>query len=428
LDEPAQLEAGCPVSVTACSQLCDETPGCLSFMFDSSDCNRLGERQCPDGNVSRCVLGGKLLGTPSTELGDMDTYAVTNMSLPADESALAPFRAALRMHLVLGGSAGLQANCPQGADCCTATVADCAQSCSELATCVAFAWDAADSSKLCWDSIGKGSCSSYDFCLFGDRPGRDNETREVWDLYTLSTCAPEPPLPLNPPYYHAPPPRPPRPPPLPPQPQPPPRPPRPSPLPPQPRPPPLPPNPPPRPTPPPQPPFAPPPPEPLPPVEPPQPPSINRRESVLVVIVAVGASLLVLALLGCGIRLLLLRRRRSGAENSSEQLAEGLLAGSTLLLSAYTYDVFLSYRRSDFTVCDLVSALLEAEQLRVFKDRDGHLAGRPFDQALARAIMESATFAPVITLSGTQLLTRVTESSVDCAPTSSMRRACVRAC
>jgi hypothetical protein len=147
-----------------------------------------------------------------------------------------------------------------------------------------------------------------------------------------------------------------------------------------------------------------------------------------VVIVAVGASLLVLALLGCGIRLLLLRRRRSGAENSSEQLAEGLLAGSTLLLSAYTYDVFLSYRRSDFTVCDLVSALLEAEQLRVFKDRDGHLAGRPFDQALARAIMESATFAPVITLSGTQLLTRVTESSVDCAPTSSMRRACVRAC
>jgi hypothetical protein len=71
-----------------------------------------------------------------------------------------------------------------------------------------------------------------------------------------------------------------------------------------------------------------------------------------------------------------------------------------------------------------VSALLAAEQLRVFKDRDGHLAGRPFDQALARAIMESATFTPVITLAGTQLLATVTESSVDCAPALSVLSTC----
>ena len=110
------------------------------------------------------------------------------------------------------------------------------------------------------------------------------------------------------------------------------------------------------------------------------------------------------------------RRRRGGAfnpGNGSEYLAEALLAvddgGGP---PRHTFDVFLSYRRADFAICDLTAALLELEGVRVFKDRAGHMAGRPFDQAIARAIMESTTFTPVITLAGTQSLLEVSESSV----------------
>jgi len=109
-----------------------------------------------------------------------------------------------------------------------------------------------------------------------------------------------------------------------------------------------------------------------------------------------------------------MRRRRQGADpgNGSEWLAEALLAEASLP-TRHSFHVFMSYRRIDFAVCDLVAALLELEGVRVFKDRAGHMAGRPFDEGIARAIMDSATFAPVVTLAGTEALLGVSESSVD---------------
>jgi hypothetical protein len=75
--------------------------------------------------------------------------------------------------------------------------------------------------------------------------------------------------------------------------------------------------------------------------------------------------------------------------------------------------VFLSYRRTDFVICDLVAALLEKEGVRVFSDRLGHMTGKPFDQQLAKAVAESATFCSIVTLPGTAALLRVTAHKVD---------------
>jgi len=105
-------------------------------------------------------------------------------------------------------------------------------------------------------------------------------------------------------------------------------------------------------------------------------------------------------------------RRRRGWEQSSD-LAEALMGAEALLPPRYNWDVFLSYRRDDFLMCDLVAALLEVSQVRVFKDRAGHLAGRPFDQALATSIWGCHTFSPIITLASTRKLTVLTEASTD---------------
>jgi len=380
LAEPVQLPGGCPVSLTSCKQLCEETPGCLSFVFNDAGC--INAETCQDGNVSRCSPAGRLLGTEELELNDIDTYAVTNMSIPADPAVLAIFSSPLHMHFLVTLQQKLSPNCPQSPDCCVQSPADCAQACLELSDCVAFAWAEIDLDNTCYvETPGLGVCLVFPNCVYGDRPARANDTHNVYDIFTFSTCTFQPPF------------KPPLPPPLPPKPPPLPPPPRPKP-------------------PPPKPPAPPTPPRPSTPA--PQPDAALPPPAPFVIICSVGVSLFVLTLLWCGRRAL---RWHKKIEVGSENLADALLAETAVLHSAFTYDVFLSYRRSDFTVCDLVSALLEAEQLRVFKDRDGHLAGRPFDQALARAIMESATFAPVITLAGTQLMaTTVTESSVDCAP------------
>jgi hypothetical protein len=101
------------------------------------------------------------------------------------------------------------------------------------------------------------------------------------------------------------------------------------------------------------------------------------------------------------------RRRRRRAHAASEELAAALLAPED------TFDVFLSYRRTDFAICDLVVALLEKEGVRVFNDRLGHMTGQPFDQELAKSIAVSATFCSIITLPGTAQLLRVTAHEVD---------------
>ena len=68
------------------------------------------------------------------------------------------------------------------------------------------------------------------------------------------------------------------------------------------------------------------------------------------------------------------------------------------------FHVFLSYRRSDSRLIDSIYDKLRLSGLRVFKDVDGSLAGKPFDSELIRIIYAAPVFAPVITLAGIQRL------------------------
>ena len=90
------------------------------------------------------------------------------------------------------------------------------------------------------------------------------------------------------------------------------------------------------------------------------------------------------------------------------------LAALALLLSRYTltprrpgrwraaarrrHDVFLSYRRADLSITDAVHDKLVLTGLRVFHDRSGAMAGRPFEHALFCAIRDAPVFAPIVTL------------------------------
>jgi TIR domain len=60
--------------------------------------------------------------------------------------------------------------------------------------------------------------------------------------------------------------------------------------------------------------------------------------------------------------------------------------------------VFVSYRRSDFAVADAVVDQLSLSGLRVFYDRGGEMAGRPFEEELHRAIRESRVTCVLVTL------------------------------
>jgi len=73
-------------------------------------------------------------------------------------------------------------------------------------------------------------------------------------------------------------------------------------------------------------------------------------------------------------------------------------------VTAFVFDVFLSYRRLDSRLVDAVQDKLLLNRLRVFKDVNGHMAGRPFDVELFRVIRDAAVFAPVITLEGMRRL------------------------
>jgi hypothetical protein len=66
------------------------------------------------------------------------------------------------------------------------------------------------------------------------------------------------------------------------------------------------------------------------------------------------------------------------------------------------HDVFLSYRRTELQMADAVHDKLALAGLRVFYDRSGAMAGRPFEQELFRAIRDAPVFAPLITLADVQ--------------------------
>ena len=67
--------------------------------------------------------------------------------------------------------------------------------------------------------------------------------------------------------------------------------------------------------------------------------------------------------------------------------------------------MFLSYRRADALLIDSIYDKLRLAGLRVFKDVEGFMAGRPFDAELVRIMMRGLpVFAPVFTLASLQRL------------------------
>jgi hypothetical protein len=77
------------------------------------------------------------------------------------------------------------------------------------------------------------------------------------------------------------------------------------------------------------------------------------------------------------------------------------------------HDVFMSYRRVDLAVADAVHDKLVLAGLRVFYDRGGQMAGKPFEQELFRAIHDAPCFAPIITLEMMRVLASHRGDTVD---------------
>ena len=70
--------------------------------------------------------------------------------------------------------------------------------------------------------------------------------------------------------------------------------------------------------------------------------------------------------------------------------------------ASHDFDVFLAYRRADYGLADTVQDKLRLCGLRVFKDKDGRLAGTPFGIEILRVIRSAPVFAPVVTLASLQ--------------------------
>jgi hypothetical protein len=78
------------------------------------------------------------------------------------------------------------------------------------------------------------------------------------------------------------------------------------------------------------------------------------------------------------------------------------------------YHVFLSYRRADWRLTDAVQDKLMLCGLRVFKDVDGAMAGRPFDMELLAAVRCTPVFSPIVTLASLRRLSQaVAAAEVD---------------
>jgi hypothetical protein len=75
------------------------------------------------------------------------------------------------------------------------------------------------------------------------------------------------------------------------------------------------------------------------------------------------------------------------------------------------FHAFLSYRRADWRLVDAVQDKLRLSGLRVFKDVDGAMTGRPFDVELLLAVRSARAFAPVVTLASLQRMAGVAASA-----------------
>ena len=145
-------------------------------------------------------------------------------------------------------------------------------------------------------------------------------------------------------------------------------------------------------------------------LQPPPPPGNSTPSSALDVPLTAGltvglgvpaclaaGALFLFALLRCG---LLPGLAHPSGGKQVEELVE--LGADGLVLrkpdTSRTYDVFVSYRRQHLKVADAVHSKLVLTGLRVFFDRSGGMAGRPFETELFKAVRDSPVFAPIITL------------------------------
>jgi hypothetical protein len=117
-----------------------------------------------------------------------------------------------------------------------------------------------------------------------------------------------------------------------------------------------------------------------------------------------------------------LQRSVDALHDALQRQADSLRTASLLRTpagGAKRWDVFLSYRREDHALVDIIADKLTLAGLRVFVDRRGAMAGKPFDSELFAAIAASTTFTPVITLAALHALseggTRDQEGAADFA-------------
>jgi hypothetical protein len=105
----------------------------------------------------------------------------------------------------------------------------------------------------------------------------------------------------------------------------------------------------------------------------------------------------------------------ASAEAGVRRRRRELAASGDDARAAYLYDVFLSYRRTDAEVVNVIEDKLGHRDvdLRVFRDVRGAMAGVDFDVELARFMRASAVFVPVLTLGALRRLADVTPTVID---------------
>ena len=86
----------------------------------------------------------------------------------------------------------------------------------------------------------------------------------------------------------------------------------------------------------------------------------------------------------------------SGRASAKLQLRR--LDASIAALRGDTHDVFVSYRRTDADLADAVRDNLLLSGLRVWYDRGGAMAGRPFEDELFKAVRDAPALSIIITV------------------------------
>jgi TIR domain len=119
------------------------------------------------------------------------------------------------------------------------------------------------------------------------------------------------------------------------------------------------------------------------------------------------AALIVVCAALLAVSVLYIWRRDRGAGISTDVLKGVRVNGDA------AYDVFVSYRRGDLALADAVVDQLSLAGLRVFYDRAGAMAGRPFEEELCRAVRQSRITSVLVTIDFMRLLVQHRPDRID---------------